>query len=192
MSLHYLQKTGYVQEHRTNAVQLLGLLDAAIGSIADAMQETVGAATRFDEAYRAVALLCRVALWANGYRPSATIEEQQRVLIGSLRHSIGLDSERISRLDALRIAVEYSVGRNDARRVRECIDAAGDLLRDVTRWIARYRPDLAAVDSVNGRPGPDLPFPGPRGRRTPAASSPASSPRSRRRPGSRNASSARG
>lgn len=143
MSLQYLRKTGYLQEHRTNARHLLALLDAAIDSIADAMQETVSAATRFDEAYRAIALLCRVALWANGYRPSATIEQQQRILIGSLRHSIGLDGERVARLDALRIAVEYSVGRNDARRARHGIEAAGDLLRDVTCWIARHRPDLA-------------------------------------------------
>lgn len=192
MSLHYLQKTGYLQEHRTNAVQLLGLMDATIDSIADAMQESVSAATRFDEAYRAIALLCRVALWANGYRPSATIEGQQRFLIGSLRHSIGLDSERVARVDALRIAVEYSVGRNDARRARECVEAAGDLLRDVTRWIARYRPDLARVNAVSACPDPRPRFPGPHDRRTRCASSPASSPRNRRRPGSRSASSGRG
>ena len=145
MTLQNLLKIGQLDEHETNAEQVRRMLDSAERSITDARQETISRETRLDAAYRAITQLCMVALWANGYRPAKSKPGHHQTMIQSLVHSIGFDRDQMLLLDTFRIkrnAIDYTGDDVDETSVNECIEAADNLLRHVTLWLADYKPEL--------------------------------------------------
>jgi hypothetical protein len=147
MSSANLLKIGKLAEHTTDAEQVGRLLAAAERSLVDAGQKAISPETRLDAAYRAITQASIVALWANGYRPAKDQPGHHATIIQSLMQSIGLDKEQMVVLDAFRVkrnAIDYTGEDVDAASVEACIEAAVNLLRHLTTWLAEHKPELLA------------------------------------------------
>ena len=87
-----------------DASAILKLLQAAEKSLQDSKVETISNDSRFDLAYKAVMQLSNAALQANGYRTLTSKPGHHQTMIQSLPKTIGLDSDKVIQLDALRKA----------------------------------------------------------------------------------------
>ena len=145
MSLQNLLGIGQLEEHEPSVAQVRRMLASAERSIADATQGSISPETRLDAAYRAIAQLCMVALWANGYRPSRSRPGHHQTMIQSLVHSVELDPDQMSLLDTFRVkrnAIDYTGDDVDEASVEECIGAADLLFGQLTGWLADNKPEL--------------------------------------------------
>jgi electron transfer flavoprotein alpha subunit len=145
MTLDNLLKIGRLHEHEPSAAEILRLLDAARRNLADARVEAISAEARFDVAYKAIMQSALVALHANGFRPTTAEGGHHAVVQQALPKTIGLASERVVVLDALRKQrnlADYTGARLGAHLVNSCIEAAEALLADVTSWLEQNAPEL--------------------------------------------------
>lgn len=121
------------------------LLTAAERNIADAYIEQVSAETRFDAAYKAIMQLANAALQANGYRTLTSKPGHHMTMIQTLAQTIGLDSDSVIVLDALRKqrnAADYSGEIIPESATRDCILQAERLMAALQAWLKVDRPDL--------------------------------------------------
>ncbi len=144
MTLQDLLQTGQLKEHEATREEIGTLLQAVRRNLADAQVTAVSLETRFDAAYKAVMQLSLAALMANGYRPGSG-SGHHMTMIQSLPKSIGLASDRVIVLDALRRkrnAADYIGGYVEQSATDTCIAEAKALLRDIQSWLGKHRPDL--------------------------------------------------
>lgn len=128
-----------------DAAQIAKLLAAAERNIADAQNKTVSTETRFDAAYKAIMQTSMVALHANGYRTLTSKPGHHQTAIQTLPTSVGLASEEVIVLDALRKQrnlSDYSGDPMTEEAVAECVDSAKALLSHVRSWLRANRPEL--------------------------------------------------
>jgi hypothetical protein len=145
MTLDNLLRIGRLHEHDPTASEIIRLLDAAARNLDDARVEAISRETRFDAAYKAIMQSSLAAMYANGYRPATGKGGHHAVVQQALPKTIGLDNERVAILDALRKQrnlADYTGARLEARLVDSCIEAAGELLADVTSWLESNMPEL--------------------------------------------------
>lgn len=145
MTLENLLKIGQLKSHVTDATEVQRLLDAARRNLADAHVKEVSPETRFDAAYKAIMQAAHVALMANGFRPDTNKPGHHMTVVQSLPTTIGLPSDRMTVLDALRRRRNLSdyMGEDvDDVSVENCIREAEQLLREVEVWLKKNRSDL--------------------------------------------------
>ena len=121
------------------------LLAAAERNIADAHVMEISSENRFDVAYKAIMQLANAALQAHGYRTLTSKPGHHMTMIQTLRLTIGLDSQTVIVLDALRKqrnVTDYSGDIVPASAVSECASHAESLLHDVNAWLRENRPEL--------------------------------------------------
>lgn len=121
------------------------LLAAAERNMADAALPGLSAENRFDAAYKAIMQCAMIALHANGYRTLTSRPGHHQTAIQTLSLTIGLSTDQVIILDALRKQRNLSDYDGDAvpdSAVRDCIASAQSLLAHVKGWLARHRPDL--------------------------------------------------
>lgn len=80
MNLENLLKTRQLERHETNAEQVARLLKSINRDLEDARQTTISAETRLQAGYQAIMGLGTLALWVNGYRPSASMGHHATVI----------------------------------------------------------------------------------------------------------------
>jgi hypothetical protein len=78
------------------------LVAAAKRNINDANVTSLSNENRFDMAYKAIMQKANAALQANGYRTLTSVPGHHQTMIQSLTKTIGLPSEKMIELDALR------------------------------------------------------------------------------------------
>lgn len=147
MSLENLLRTGQLVEHQTDSAEIGLLLRAARRNLADASVAAISPETRFDAAYKAVMQLALSALMAHGFRPDKKHPGHHATVLQSLPKTIGLSSDRLVVLDALRKKrnlSDYTVEFVDDGAVDACRQEAARLLDDVSQWLSTNRPDLGA------------------------------------------------
>ena len=145
MTLENLLRIGQLKSHLTDATEVQRLLDAARRNLADAHVKEISPETRFDAAYKAIMQAAHVALMANGFRPDTNKPGHHMTVVQSLPTTIGLSSERMTVLDALRRKRNLSdyMGEDvDDVSAENCIREAGRLLHEVEVWLKKNRPDL--------------------------------------------------
>lgn len=145
MTLENLLKIGQLKSHATDSAEIQRLLAAARRNLADAHVEAVSPETRFDAAYKAIMQTALVALMANGFRPDTKRPGHHMTVLQSLPTTIGLPSERMTVLDSLRRkrnSSDYTGEDIDDISADNCIREAEQLLREVTAWLKKNRPDL--------------------------------------------------
>jgi len=121
------------------------MLAAAERNLADAGLAALSAENRFDAAYKAIMQCAMVALRANGYRTLTSHQGHHQTALQTLPLTIGLASERMIVLDALRKQrnlADYEGSAVAAGTVTECIAQAKRLHADVKAWLAANKPDL--------------------------------------------------
>lgn len=146
MSLENLVKIKQLQHHTTNAQEIGRLLSSAEGSLADADNESLSDASRFDLAYKAIMQCAVVGLLANGYRPSTTTPGHHQTMIQSLGLTLGVENQAWVVLDALRKKrnqSDYSGDPIEPSALQSCLQHAHSLLAKALGWLEAHRPDLA-------------------------------------------------
>jgi hypothetical protein len=121
------------------------MLAAAERNLADAGLAALSAENRFDAAYKAIMQCAMVALRANGYRTLTSHPGHHQTALQTLTLTIGLSSERMIVLDALRKQrnlADYEGNPVAAGTVAECIAQAKRLHSDVKAWLAANKSDL--------------------------------------------------
>ena len=121
------------------------LLEAAQRNIGDAEVEVISNENRFDAAYKAIMQMANAALQANGYRTLSSKPGHHQTMIQTLPKTIGLDTEIMIVLDALRKqrnVADYSGDLVADSAVAECIDQARRLWMKISKWLNHERPEL--------------------------------------------------
>ena len=121
------------------------LLEAAQRNIGDAEVEVISNENRFDAAYKAIMQMANAALQANGYRTLSSKPGHHQTMIQTLPKTIGLDTEIMIVLDALRKqrnVADYSGDLIADSAVAECIDQARRLWMKISKWLNHERPEL--------------------------------------------------
>ena len=121
-----------------DASAILKLLQAAEQSLQDSKIETISNDSRFDLAYKAVMQLSNAALQANGYRTLTSKPGHHQTMIQSLPKTIGLDSDKVIQLDALRKArnvADYSGDPVTEKELETCLALADELCSEVNNWL---------------------------------------------------------
>jgi hypothetical protein len=121
------------------------LLDAAARNIKDAQLEALSNENRFDAAYKAIMQVSNAALQANGYRTLTSKPGHHQMMIQSLPKTIGLNSDELIVLDALRKqrhAADYSGDLVADVLVKECIVCAEQLYGLVETWLRQNHQEL--------------------------------------------------
>ena len=121
------------------------LLEAAQRNIRDAKIEAISNENRFDAAYKAIMQMANAALQANGYRTLSSKPGHHQTMIQTLPKTMGLDTEIMIVLDALRKqrnVADYSGDLVADTAVTECIDRARQLWKTISEWLNHNHPEL--------------------------------------------------
>ena len=119
------------------------LLTAVGRNLTDAKLAGLSAENRFDASYKAIMQCAMVALQANGYRTLTSQPGHHQTALQTLPLTIGLPTERLIVLDALRKQrnlADYQGDSVPAQTAAECFGQAQQLLADVKAWLAAYKP----------------------------------------------------
>ncbi len=122
------------------------LLAAAERNLADAQLAGLSAENRFDASYKAIMQCAMVALQANGYRTLTSQPGHHQTALQTLPLTIGLPTERLIVLDALRKQrnlADYQGDPVPAQTAAECSRQAQQRLAEVKAWLAARKPKLA-------------------------------------------------
>lgn len=114
------------------------LVEAAQRNIKDASLEGLSNETRFDTGYKAIMQLANAALQASGFRTLTSKPGHHQTLIQSLVKTIGIETDRMIVLDALRKqrnVTDYSGDLVEDAAVKECLEQAQDLLVITIAWL---------------------------------------------------------
>ena len=121
------------------------LRSAAKRQIADAQVAGVSTETRFASAYTAIRMLADLALNANGYRTLTSRPGHHQTAIQTLPLTVGLASQTVQVLDALRKQrhlTEYSGDLIPESAAVECVAQAKALQVWVADWLKTHKPEL--------------------------------------------------
>ncbi len=102
MSLQNLQRIRKLDEHRPSRQEIERILTAIEKNLPDSALATLSHESRFDIAYKAIMRCAFAAMLAAGFRPAAREPGHHAILIQSLPHTLGISSELLVILDALR------------------------------------------------------------------------------------------
>ncbi len=115
----------------TDTATVSRLIEAAKRNIEDAHIEAVSNENRFDAAYKSIMQLANAALQAKGYRTLTSKPGHHQTMLQLLGKTVGLDSETMILLDALRKqrnVADYSGDLVSASAMGDCIEQAERLL----------------------------------------------------------------
>lgn len=114
------------------------LLEAAQRNIKDAELAGLSNENRFDAAYKAIMQLSNAALQAAGFRTLTSKTGHHQTMLQSLVKTVGIDTNRLIVLDALRKqrnVADYSGDLVEDAVVAECIKQAKELLVLTESWL---------------------------------------------------------
>lgn len=144
MSLREWLNNGWIRAHRTSREEIGSLLRIADRDLKDSRAVGVSSDNRFVMAYNAALQSATAALAASGYRTEKG-DHHLRTL-QSLEFTIGAGSELLVRLDALRKKRSFNIYKQEGSvsdsELKEMIDTASRLRRDVQEWLKRNHPEL--------------------------------------------------
>lgn len=121
------------------------LLEAAQRNINDAQIEAVSNENRFDAAYKAIMQMANAALQASGFRTLTSKPGHHQTMIQTLPKTLGLDTDQVIVLDALRKqrnVADYSGDLVADSAVEECLSHAEQLWTQLNAWLKSEHPDL--------------------------------------------------
>lgn len=134
-----------LEEIKANPAAIQRLISAAKRNIVDAHVENISLENRFDAAYKAIMQLANAALQAHGYRTLTSKPGHHMTMIQTLGQTIGLDTQTMIVLDALRKqrnVNDYSGDIMPKKTVDECILNAEHLLQKAECWLKSNKPEF--------------------------------------------------
>lgn len=145
MTLQNLLAIQRLQPFEPNAEGVLRLLGAAERNLADAALKQLSIDNRFDAAYKCIMQCAMLGLWANGYRTSTSQPGHHQTALQTLPKTMGLGSDLVIVLDALRKKRNLSDYEGNAvtpAATAECFEQAQRLLAHTRAWIKVHRSHL--------------------------------------------------
>ena len=130
-----------LEKIETDPLAVKRLLDAAERNIADAELVALSNENRFDVAYKAIMQLANAALQASGFRTLTSKPGHHQTMIQSLVKTVGIETDRMIVLDALRKQrniADYSGDLVEDAAVAECILQAKQLLALTQAWLRNH------------------------------------------------------
>ena len=124
-----------LEQINPDPVAIQRLLDAAQRNITDAELVALSNENRFDAAYKAIMQLSNAALQAAGFRTLTSKPGHHQTMLQSLVKTVGIDTDRLIVLDALRKqrnVADYSGDVIPESTVKDCILQAEKLLKHFT------------------------------------------------------------
>ena len=100
---------------------------------------------KLDAAYKAIMQMANASLQSAGYRTLTSKPGHHQTMIQSLPKTMGLDTDTMIVLDALRKqrnVADYSGEPVAAGMVHECISHAQDLSAALVEWLQTEHPEL--------------------------------------------------
>ncbi len=144
MSLQAWLANQWLTSHRSSRDEVRALLAVADRDLHDATVHEVSVDARHHFAYNAALQLAHAALAASGYR--AARDGHHVRTINSLRFTVGLDAQRVRRLDTARKRrnhAEYdAAGLISEAEVEEVLGLARALRQRVEEWLRAEHPGL--------------------------------------------------
>lgn len=129
-----------------DTVAIQRLFDAAKRNIVDAELTELSNENRFDVAYKAIMQLANAALQRSGFRTLTSKPGHHQTMIQSLVKTVGLETDRMIVLDALRKQrniADYSGDLVEDAAVAECILQAKQLLALTQSWLENDKNPLS-------------------------------------------------
>lgn len=121
------------------------LLAAAERNLTDAALPALSSENRFDAAYKAIMQCAMIALHANGYRTLTSRPGHHQTAIQALPQTVGLATEEMIVLDALRKQrnlADYDGDPVPDSTARDCLACAKSLLDMLKKWLSMNRAEL--------------------------------------------------
>ena len=118
--------------HLATPESIRKLIDAAARNLVDAGVAGISVENRFDAGYKAIMQCAMAALWAKGYRTSTSEPGHHQLVIQLLPKTLGVDSDVVIVLDALRKQrnlSDYSGDTISEASLAECLTQAEYLLK---------------------------------------------------------------
>jgi hypothetical protein len=145
MTLQQWVDNDWLKLHTTSIQEIANLLAIVDRDLKDAAEE-ISADWRFSIAYNAVLNLCRIVLYASGYRPAKGGLEHYRPIQALpliLGESYRPDTVFLDACRKKRHMLEYDLtGVATQDDVRELVAFARDLRAKVLEWLRGHHPDL--------------------------------------------------
>jgi hypothetical protein len=145
MTLQQWADNDWLRPHTTSAQEIVNLLAIVDRDLKDAAEE-ISADWRFNIAYNAVLNLCRIVLYASGYRPARGGLEHYRPIQALpliLGESYRPDTVFLDACRKKRHMLEYDLtGIATRDDVRELVAFAQDLRAKVLEWLKQNHPQL--------------------------------------------------
>lgn len=144
MSLEDWLSSGWLSAHQPSRQEIADLLAVADRDLRDCRSKGLSADWKFNIAYNALLQAAAAALAAAGYRASRDAHHYR--VLQSLGLTVGTSPATLQQVDAFRKKrnlVEYErVGAVSDQEVREIVEAAGAVRRQVEKWIKAAHPEL--------------------------------------------------
>lgn len=144
LAIHRLQAF----EASPDAVQRL--LASAARNLADAALPALSADNRFDAAYKTIMQCAMLGLWAHGFRTSTSQPGHHQTAIQALPKTLGLPSDTVIVLDALRKQRNMNDYEGDPvadAAVEACLSQAQALLEHTRQWLMKRHPELLRAET---------------------------------------------
>jgi len=145
MSLQQWVEHGWLRPHKTSSEEIENLLQIVNRDLEDAERD-ISPDWRFGIAYNAALKLCTILLYVEGFRAERTLQHYRT--IQALSVILGKEREEdVTYLDTCRNKrniVEYDyIGGVTEEDANELIEFAGELKKDVMKWLKEKYPALA-------------------------------------------------
>lgn len=145
MSLQQWVEHGWLRPHKTSSEEIENLLQIVNRDLEDAERD-ISPDWRFGIAYNAALKLCTILLYVEGFRAERTLQHYRT--IQALSVILGKErAEDVTYLDTCRNKrniVEYDyIGGVTEEDANELIEFAGELKKDVMKWLKEKYPALA-------------------------------------------------
>ena len=145
MTLRNLLAIKSLQQHQTDRISVIKLLDSARRNLADARVDVIGNDNRFDAAYKCIMQCAMLGLWANGYRTATNQPGHHQTAIQCLTLTMGVEKATVIVLDGLRRQRNINDYVGDPisnAALASCIEQADQLLAHTGTWLQQHHPDL--------------------------------------------------
>jgi hypothetical protein len=134
------------------------LLAAATRNLLDAQLKQLSPENRFDAAYKCIMQCAMLGLWARGYRTSTSQPGHHQTALQALPLTMGLKSDIIIVLDALRKQRNLNDYEGDPVSdsvVKECLTQAENLLAHTRQFLLAQYPVLMLAQPTDTRTIPN-------------------------------------
>lgn len=137
---------GFIVQHQTSQQEIHELLALVERDLDESATGTHSPGWKLSIAYNAVLQATKAALAATGYRVPKSNRSHHYYTLQSLRHTIGVDSSTILKLETVQkkrnISDYEHAGAVSDREAQDALDIAKEIYKRIVVWLQVEHPEL--------------------------------------------------